>query len=99
MGKETPWLGYLFLLEHAEKSTQPVGLKKSFFPPFPIFEGTSYARRYEILCERLVLERKYTRTALLLSPRGKQGKFIEPNPALGFYGFAKSLHAHLVGCL
>ena len=98
MGKETPWLGFLFLLELAEKSTKPVSLKKSFFPPFKVFEGTSYAKRYEILCERLVLERKYTRTALLLSPRDKSGKFTEPNPTLQFHGFAKSLYAHLVGC-
>ncbi len=71
MGKETPWLGYFFLLEDAEKSTRPVGLKKSQFPPFPIFEGTSYAKRYEILCERLILERKYTKTALILAPRDR----------------------------
>lgn len=98
LGKETPWLGYLFLLELADKSTQPVALKKSSFPPFPIFEGTSYAKRYEILCERLVLERKYTRTALLLSPRGKSGAYSEPNTSLSFHGFARSLHAHLLGC-
>ncbi len=98
MGRESPWLGYFFLLEAAEKSTQPVGLKKSDFPPFKIFEGTSYSRRYEILCERLVLERKYTRTALLLAPRGKSGKYTEPSRPHGFQAFAKSLHAHLVGC-
>jgi len=98
MGKESPWLGYLFLLEEADKSTRPVGLKKSEFPPFSIFHGTSYARRYEILCERLVLERKYSRTALILTPRGKSGKYSEPGEALDFYGFAKSLHAHLLGC-
>lgn len=99
LGKETPWLGYFFLLELAPKSTTPVGLKKGCFPPFPIFAGTSYAKRYEILCERLVLERKYTRTALLLSPRGKSGEFQEPAGAeLGFRSFLVSLHAHLLGC-
>jgi hypothetical protein len=98
LGRETPWLGYLFLLELTDKSTKPVGLKSGFFPPFPVFKGTSYSRRYEILCERLVLERKYSRTALLLSPRGRKGDYQEPNAALGFHGFAKSLHAHLLGC-
>ncbi len=99
LGKETPWLGYFFFLELASKSTNPVRLKPSRFPPFPIFEGTSYAKRYEILCERLVLERKYTRTALLLSPRGKNGHFEEPAEAnLGFRAFLASLHAHLSGC-
>jgi hypothetical protein len=98
MGKETPWLGYFFFLELADESTRTVGLKKSLFPPFEIFEGTSYAQRYAILCERLVLEHKYTRTALLMSARGRTGDFSEPNPQLGFYAFAKSLHGHLIGC-
>lgn len=98
MGKEAPWLGYFFLLEEAEKSTRPVGLKKSQFPPFSIFEGTSYAKRYEILCERLLLERKYSKTALILAPRDNSGYFTEPNEALSFHGFAVSLYAHLLGC-
>jgi hypothetical protein len=98
LGKEAPWLGYLFLLEAAEKSTRPVGLKKSLFPPFSVFEGTSYAQRYAILCERLILERKYTKAALLLAPKKQTGDYTEPNEALSLYGFLRSLHAHLVGC-
>lgn len=98
MGGDTPWLGYFFLLESAPKSTQPVGLKASKFPAFPIFNGTSYARRSELLCERLVLERKYTRAALLLSPRGQSGAFAEPNESLSLRGFLISLHAGLLGC-
>ncbi len=98
LGTTPPWLGYLFLLEKAEQSTRPVALKKSPFPPFGVFEGTSYAQRYAILCERLVLERKYSSAALVLSARGSGGKFEEPNPALSFYAFAKALHGHLVGC-
>jgi len=63
-----------------------------------IFENTSYAQRYAILCERLVLERKYSCASLILSARGSKGDFEEPNPSLGFYTFAKSLHGHLIGC-
>jgi hypothetical protein len=98
LGSDTPWLGYFFLLELAPKSTRPVSLKSGQFPPFPIFEGTSYARRYEILCERLVLERKYTKTSLLLTPRGSSGEFAEPSDVLSFRSFLVSLHAHLLGC-
>lgn len=98
LGANPPWLGYLFLLEKAAGSTKPVALKKSPFPPFPIFEGTSYAQRYALLCERLVLERKYSRAALILSERKGRTDFEEPNPSLGFYAFAKALHGHLVGC-
>lgn len=98
MGSQPPWLGYFFLLEDSPKSTVPVRLKEAKFPPFPVFQRTSYAKRYEIFCERLILERKYTRTALLLTPRGKKGLYSEPSPDLGFHGFVKSLYAQLLGC-
>ncbi len=99
LGPDTPWLGYFFLLELAPKSTRPVRLKPSQFPPFPVFQGTSYARRYEILCERLVLERKYSKTSLLLAPRGASGEYAEPKETLSFRSFLISLHAHLRGCV
>lgn len=98
LGSQSPWLGYLFLLEKAEKSMRPVGLKKGLFPPLKVFQNTSYAERYALLCERLVLERKYSCASLILSERKGKGDFEEPNPALGFYAFAKSLHGHLIGC-
>lgn len=91
-----PWLGYLFLLEESPKSTRPVGLAPSTFPPFPIFNNTSYLDRYGILCERLMLERDYSATALLLSPKSPTGKFSEPRADLTSFKFAQSLFAHLV---
>lgn len=92
-----PWLGYFFLLEESPKSTTPVRLDTSPFPAFPVFNGTSYMDRYRILCERLVLERDYSATALLASPRdSKEGLFSEPCAELGLYCFARSLFAHLV---
>jgi len=75
LGSQQPWLGYFFLLEQAPKSMHPVALKKGVFPPLRVFEATSYAQRYAILCERLVLERKFTCTSLILAPRGNRGEF------------------------
>lgn len=98
MGPTAPWLGYFFFLEDSEKSTRAVKLKASPFPPFEIFTGSSYARRYEILCERLVLEQKYNRAALILSPRGHSGLYREPSANLDFLHFLRSLHGHLLGC-
>ncbi len=99
LGKDSPWLGYFFLLEDAPKAKRPVGLKASAFKPLAVFEGTSYAQRYAILCERLVLERKYTKAALLFAPRGIAGDYSEaPDPSLGLRSFLGSLHAHLLGC-
>lgn len=93
-----PWLGYFFLLEDSIKSRAPVELATSSFPARKEFEGASYLDRYGILCERLVLERDYSATTFLVSPRASVvGSFQEPKPGLSVYRFAASLFAHLSG--
>jgi hypothetical protein len=63
---------------------------------FPEFKDTSYARRYELFCERLVRERLYDATCFLMSNEavGLEGGYSEPNEELGFKYFATSLTAH-----
>lgn len=91
---ESPWLGYFFFLEDSESSTRPVSLQKSPLAPMSIFEQSSYLRRYEILCERLMLERDYNATALLVS--SKDGKAVKDGgPNVTAYAFFKSLYSHL----
>ena len=91
---EAPWLGYFFFLEDSEASAHPVALSKSPLPPFPIFQGTSYQRRYEILCERLMLERDYSATALVFSAKG--GRSVrDGGPNVTAFSFFKSLYLHL----
>lgn len=91
-----PWLGYLMMLEHHPNSIRlstPRTLKH--FPVREEFKGVSYARRYEIFCERLVRERLYDATCFLMSdPKdGLAGKYLEPNAELSFRNFAVSLAA------
>jgi hypothetical protein len=97
LGPQQPWLGYFLLVEASPRSQAPVRLSKSVFEPMPIFNNTSYLERYAILCQRLVLERNYTASALIASPRAHDGDYFEPNAALSFGTFAKSLFGHLVG--
>jgi hypothetical protein len=52
-----PWLGYLFLLEDCPKSKTPVRVFEPHFVVLPEFENSSYAKRYELLCSKLVRER------------------------------------------
>jgi hypothetical protein len=99
LGAHAPWVGYFFFLEDAEGSREPVRVATSQFPPDPIFTGTSYAKRYEILCQRMVLERNYSAAALVLSCRGSSGTYSEPSPALGFERFVRALYGHLIGCV
>ncbi|HUW83285.1 MAG TPA: PaeR7I family type II restriction endonuclease [Phycisphaerae bacterium] len=94
-----PWLGYFMMLEDTKRSTSPVSVKEPHFPVFPEFKGSSYAKRYELFCLRLVRERLYDGACFLLSPReaGKRGQFIEPNDEISFARFASSLTGHAAG--
>lgn len=92
---EAPWLGYFFFLEDSEDSACPVALSRSPLPPFAIFEGKSYQQRYEILCERLMLERDYTATALVLSSKS-DAAIRDGGPNVTAYAFFKSLYLYLV---
>ncbi|OHB69597.1 MAG: restriction endonuclease, partial [Planctomycetes bacterium RBG_13_63_9] len=98
---QRPWLGYLMLLEEAPGSMRPVQVRESHFKVFEEFRDASYARRYEILLTRLLRERLYDGTCLLLSSRsgGVRGLYREPSPELGFQSFASSLLAHAIAFL
>lgn len=92
-----PWLGYLFHLEDCPQSQRPVRVDEPHFKVFPEFKDASYARRYELLCRKLMRERHYDSTAFLMSSSltGSKGTFTEPAEDLNFNRFATSLGAHL----
>src|SRR5206468_12154447 len=79
-----PWLGYLMFLEKTDGSTSPVAVREPHFQVFEEFRNASYARRYELLCDRLVKENLYNASCLLLSARerGNRGQYAEPAPDL-----------------
>ena len=97
---EAPWLGYFFFLGDspdsgkAESLYKDVSLAKSPLAPLAVFEGTSYLRRYEILCERLMLERDYTATALVVSDKAT-ASVRDGGAAVSAMKFFKSLFSHL----
>lgn len=98
MDIKPPFLGYLMLLEDCSESTTAIKLDESHFKTFPEFKNSSYAKRYQILCERLVLEGLYSSASLILSNResGKtMGSFISPTETLS----PKSLFADFAGRL
>lgn len=91
-----PWLGWLMLLEDSPKASNPVRINEPHFEVFEEFKNSSYTKRYEILCERLMRERLYDGTCLLMSDKvnGLKGEYTEPYPEFGFTTFAASLSAH-----
>jgi hypothetical protein len=94
-----PWLGYVFLLEDCPESRRPVRVNEPHFPVMPEFVSTSYTRRYELLCRKLVRERHYNAAAFLTSPKegGLNGMYDEPADDLRFDALARLLGAHLSG--
>jgi hypothetical protein len=81
------------LCEEAPGSTRPVRVQEPHFRVFEEFRDASYAKRYEVLCQRMVRERLYDVACLMLSDRttGIQGAYREPSPELTFRLFMATL--------
>lgn len=96
--KPRPWLGWVMLLEESSESMAPVSVKEPHFPTFPEFHGSSYAKRYELLLRRLLLEKTYDSTALLLATEkgGPKGIYSEPASDLTMKRFLAGLAGHVV---
>jgi hypothetical protein len=91
-----PWLGYLFMLEEAPTSLRPT--KRINLSPFQVeetFQGLSYAKRYEVVCQRMVREMLYDAACFVTSnsQEGLRGTFAQPNSELSIKNFAISLHS------
>ncbi|MGH3585158.1 MAG: PaeR7I family type II restriction endonuclease [Pseudonocardia sp.] len=80
VGTVKPWLGFVFVCEHAPGSTQVVRDQGvSLYRPDWAFDNSSYMTRYQLLFQRLVRERLYD-AACLLSTRKGEGIYDEPLP-------------------
>ncbi|MBI2605734.1 MAG: restriction endonuclease [Deltaproteobacteria bacterium] len=98
-GKDSlrPWLGWVMLLEECPESTSPVGVAEPHFKVFPEFRDTSYAKRYEILLQKLIRERLYDSAAFLIATKvgGPKGEFTEPSNDLTMKAFLAGLAGHV----
>lgn len=91
-----PWLGYLFLLEDCPDSNAPVNVREPHFAIDDVFRGASYKKRYQILCERLVLERLYDASCFLTAEFSPENVLVdEPNPNLSFEQYVSSLKGYM----
>ncbi len=64
-GQQAPWVGWLMLVGRDKASERIVRNHEPYFSVRPEFESASYLDRYRILCQKLILERHYTSTALV----------------------------------
>lgn len=92
---DRPFLGYIMLLEDDARSNAGVAVEEPHFAVRTEFRNASYARRYQLLCEKLLRERLYDSAAFLMSAReaAKTGAFRQPSSELAFDVFASTLMA------
>lgn len=80
VGTTKPWLGFVFVFEHAPGSTAPVRDRgKPLYRTDPVFDNSSYNTRYQVLFQRLVRERLYDAACLISTVNG-EGIYDEPMP-------------------
>jgi hypothetical protein len=92
-----PFVGWLMVVEDAPASRTPVKDKSPHFPVFKEFVGTSYQKRYDILCQRLVLEQLYSAAAVVATPRAAMtdGVYSELSATTGLRSFVAALAGHI----
>lgn len=93
-----PFVGWLAMVEDAEKSRRPATRELSqHFPIFPEFKNVSYLGRYDILCQKLVKENLYTAACTLASPRAavQDGAFSDLSDLTSLKSFVTAFAGHV----
>lgn len=92
-----PFVGWLMMVEDAPESRRPVSDRSPHFPVFKEFQGASYLKRYDVLCQRLIQEQLYGAASVLASPRtaATTGDFGEMSELTGLKTFITSLAGHV----
>jgi hypothetical protein len=88
-----PWIGYLMLMVDNKKSRESRNLRQPHLGADEAFDGASYARRYELLCERMMQKGIVDGGAFILTEG--YGHVAEPNSDINFLSFARGLVAHI----
>lgn len=96
-GKQTrPFVAWMMMVEDAPGSRSPIRDASPHFPVFPEFQGASYLKRYDLLCQRLIQEQLYTTASIITSPRTAvtSGEYTELSEMTGLRAFVASLAGH-----
>lgn len=92
-----PFVGWLVLVEDCERSRSPIRDSSPHFQVFDDYRETSYADRYNLLCQKLVHEQLYTAATVLLSPRTSvdDGNYSELSEISGLETFVTTFAGHV----
>jgi hypothetical protein len=92
-----PFVGWLMIVEDAPESRASVKSSSPNFAVLDEFRGSSYLKRYDLLCQKLVQEQLYTAAALITSPRSADttGEFSEMSSMTCLKTFIAELAGHV----
>lgn len=92
-----PFVGWLMMVEDAPESRSAVRDRSAHFPVFAEFEGASYIKRYDLLCQKLMKERLYSTASIIASTRAAidTGEFVEISAMTGLRTFVSALAGHV----
>jgi hypothetical protein len=94
VGKETPWFGYLYLIDDETRTTKPVRVEQGYFESDPVWHGRSYQRRFDLTGKRLLDEGWYDALCYLVSSRESPGP-QEPVAELDWQHFSSAINARI----
>lgn len=87
-----PWLGYFMVLEDCRKSNEAVRVRSPHFPVLEEFVDASYKKRYEIFCNKLLLERQYSAACFITTSCTNDNIYYDcPQDKLSCYAFLVSM--------
>ena len=90
--QKAPWLGYFMVLEDCYKSNEPVRVRSPHFDVLEEFIDASYKERYEIFCQKLLLERQYSAACFTTTSFSEEEiTYNFPREHLSFEAFAVSM--------
>lgn len=92
-----PFVGWLMHVEDAPESRRSVVDRSPHFPLRPEFQGASYLKRYDLLCQKLVQEQLYTTASVITSTRAavSSGKYTALSPMTDLKTFVTGFAGHI----
>lgn len=92
-----PFVGWLIMVEDTPKSRSPVRNLSPHFSVFEEFKGTSYLKRYDLLCQRLVQEQLYTAATVIAAERTAvdSGDYSQLSSMTGLKPFVTAFAGHI----
>lgn len=96
--QKAPWLGYFMVLEDCRRSNEPVRVRSPHFGVLDEFVDASYKERYEIFCDKLLLERQYSAACFATTSCSDKSVALNfPRENLSFETFSVSMLSAALG--